>query len=390
MSNKETRNIASVMEGTTNIVSIDLSDNHIGTEGAVSLARILVDNSSVRSFDLSRNLLQGTAAKAFSEALSYNCTLLKLELSYNRIKDFGAVAIAGMIRSNSTLRILSLMYSDIGDQGVEAIANSIKLNRTLQYLDLSGNPIGDKGAWYMGHAIAQNDSVWSVAMSECQIADNGATALFSGVSTAAKRDSSLIHIVRISPGNHISKRVMDEVVRPVLSSQSVVRRTSKDASRYSLRSDDRLMIYGLPSGDDGTRILLVCMLQSCDTESNDRSAVRSLEMKHCYMDEKVVQSLSVMLLEGSQMGFLEELILSSNTYLSRGSLESLMNAVAKSRTLKRLTVDDIRFLVADKSIDAIANLIRSETSAIEELRMRRAGIGCEEAAIICAALKTDT
>lgn len=402
MSNKEARHLANVMQGTSHITTIDLNDNHIGTEGAVSLARVLFDNSSIEEFTLSKNLIMGTAAKAFSEVLRNNMTLQILDLSNNRVRNFGAVAIAQMLRTNCSLRKLLLRQNEIGNEGVEALAESLKFNNSLKTLELSGNPITDKGGAHLAHVLPHNSSLWHLSVARCRIGDKGAFALATSLEIIAAREDSCLQVIVLGPGNAFTDKGKAALSR-VLTDESVLRRhaTSDGTSSstdtlgaagqpvYSLRINRRLTICGLPSGADGTRALYTSILQfdTTTTEMSPLRSLRSLEISHSLLDDEVVKTLALMLSEGDRMEQLVELKISNNGPCSGTRLEPLAAALAKNETIKRLHVADV--CMSGTHLRCVKSIVQANRS-IAELRLINCMIGDEEAKALCAVVNAKT
>jgi hypothetical protein len=165
----------------TSLISLDVSDNRIGAEGAKALST----NTSLTSLDVSYNRIGAEGAKALStntslislkvrgnqigtegaKALSTNTTLTSLKVTGNQIGDEGAKALS----TNTTLTLLDVAYNQIGDEGAKALST----NTRLTSLDLCDNEIGDEGA----KALSTNSRLTSLDISYNQIGDKGAKAL---------------------------------------------------------------------------------------------------------------------------------------------------------------------------------------------------------------------
>lgn len=78
-------------------------------------------------------------------ALFLSIALISLGLSHNRIGDDGAEALAEMLRENNTLESLSLSANDIGGEGGDKIIAALTQNtslRSLMLAEVSGMGIG--------------------------------------------------------------------------------------------------------------------------------------------------------------------------------------------------------------------------------------------------------
>jgi Ran GTPase-activating protein (RanGAP) involved in mRNA processing and transport len=85
------------------------------------------------------------------EVLENDIHMVSLDMSYNIFGDQGAEAVNRMLQCNKVLKHLSLRSNQVHEKGAQDVAKSLTKNRALLSLDLSENEIGDKG----GLAIAQ-------------------------------------------------------------------------------------------------------------------------------------------------------------------------------------------------------------------------------------------
>lgn len=99
--------IKNITLGTTTIRSLNLESNHVGAEGAKTLAH----NTSITLLNLKRNGIRAEGAKA----LSHNTTIKSLNLDSNNIGDEGAMALS----CNTTITSLDLHNNGIGDEGAK-------------------------------------------------------------------------------------------------------------------------------------------------------------------------------------------------------------------------------------------------------------------------------
>uniref|UniRef100_A0A061QPA1 Nod3 protein n=1 Tax=Tetraselmis sp. GSL018 TaxID=582737 RepID=A0A061QPA1_9CHLO len=83
-----------LQEGGCRIEALDLADNGIRTEGAETLADVLLSRTSVTSLNLSGNSLGNTGAKALAELLKPEHALRRLALSRNGITLLGVKQLA--------------------------------------------------------------------------------------------------------------------------------------------------------------------------------------------------------------------------------------------------------------------------------------------------------
>ena len=79
-----------------------------------------------------------------AEKLLDSRDLVSLNLSNNRIGSMGAVAVAKVLTINNNLQTISLACNKIHHGGAVALANAENCSK-LQYLDLSSNCIWEQG-----------------------------------------------------------------------------------------------------------------------------------------------------------------------------------------------------------------------------------------------------
>ena len=148
---------AKALAGNTSLTSLDMRSNHLGDDGA----KALTSNTSLTSLNVASNKIGPAGAKA----LAGNTRLTSLDVSCNDIGPAGAKALAG----NTSLTSLNVRSNNIGDDGAKALAG----NTILTSLHVAGNNIGDVGA----KALAGNTILTSLDVALNNIGPDGAKAL---------------------------------------------------------------------------------------------------------------------------------------------------------------------------------------------------------------------
>jgi Leucine-rich repeat (LRR) protein len=174
-------NGASSLAALTQLTTLNLWNNQIGAEGAAALAAL----AQLTSLKLWSNQIgdEGAAALAAltqltsldlgnnqigaegAAALAALTQLTSLDLWYNKIGDEGAAALAALTQLTS----LNLGNNQIGAEGAAALAALTQLTS----LDLENNKIGAEGA----AALAALTQLISLNLKNNQIGDAGAAAL---------------------------------------------------------------------------------------------------------------------------------------------------------------------------------------------------------------------
>jgi Leucine-rich repeat (LRR) protein len=150
-------NGASSLAALTQLTTLNLWNNQIGAEGAAALAAL----AQLTSLKLWSNQIGDEGAAALA-ALTQ---LTSLDLGNNQIGAEGAAALAALTQLTS----LDLWYNQIGAEGAAALAALTQLTS----LDLENNKIGAEGA----AALAALTQLISLNLKNNQIGDAGAAAL---------------------------------------------------------------------------------------------------------------------------------------------------------------------------------------------------------------------
>ena len=109
------------------LVSLTLSYNKIGENGAYEISKALQTNLTLKRLSLSSNNIGVRGALSIAVALCHNYTLENLDISRNEILDDGAIAIAECLKTNKTLRSLSISHNNITEIGVIEVVDVLKL-----------------------------------------------------------------------------------------------------------------------------------------------------------------------------------------------------------------------------------------------------------------------
>ena len=177
------------------LTSLDLSHNKITDIGARRIAQLLDGGMSqatpassrlppsadglagtvLLSLNLSDNHIGAGGAAAFGAALSNNRGLRKLNLSLNGLGDEGGAALLAGGTQHTALRELVLSSAELGPESGEALLNLVRFNRSLDSLQLACNPglfssdSGECGAALLD-ALQQNEQIIALDMRRNQLA----------------------------------------------------------------------------------------------------------------------------------------------------------------------------------------------------------------------------
>ena len=160
----------------TNLQTLDLSDNSIGSDGAVVLAERLKCGTN-----LQYNCIGSDGAVALAEGLKCCTNLHTLNLSYNSIGSDGGMALAEGLKCCTNLQTLYLSYNSIGSNGGVALAEGLKCCTNLQTLCLSYNNIGSDGAVALAEGLKCCTNLHTLNLSYNSIGSDGGMALAEGL-----------------------------------------------------------------------------------------------------------------------------------------------------------------------------------------------------------------
>uniref|UniRef100_A0A8C4T5I6 Leucine rich repeat containing 74A n=1 Tax=Erpetoichthys calabaricus TaxID=27687 RepID=A0A8C4T5I6_ERPCA len=239
--------LAIMLVSNTSITSLELEDNHIQAEGAVSLTEMLSVNSTiqdlvsymfmhsrvlhgsgeqqsrgscrfldlddcrfplmffcflqsnfrVKELDLSHNQFREKGGECLGQMLANNDGLEVINLSWNHLRMKGAVALCAGLRVNITLKILDLSWNGFGSEGALALGEALKFNNTLLQLDLSSNRITNEGAGMICKGLEANDTLKVLKLSNNPLTVEGAILLLTSVENTHK---SALEELNISVG----------------------------------------------------------------------------------------------------------------------------------------------------------------------------------------------
>ena len=119
---------------TTQLQTLELGANPIGSEGAVAFADTLATNNSLVKLNMRECSIQGEGAVYLAKALEKNSTVREFDISYNPIGSEGAVAFGSMLKKNQFLKSLYFRNDSVGVEGALELIESLKHNTTLDKL----------------------------------------------------------------------------------------------------------------------------------------------------------------------------------------------------------------------------------------------------------------
>jgi Ran GTPase-activating protein (RanGAP) involved in mRNA processing and transport len=153
--------------GTSSLIKLNLSDNHLTTLGIQTIFSVLLYNKTLRALNLSRNDLSKGIPRNFINFCDDNEYLNELNLSGCFISNDTQAFIEGLSK-NVGIRKLILSFNDIKNKGAEFIAAGLSKNKYLKHLNLSFNKIKNKGGIAISKALLENN-----CLEKLNLKDNG-------------------------------------------------------------------------------------------------------------------------------------------------------------------------------------------------------------------------
>lgn len=135
------------IERKSRIRRLDLRSNSLTSNGALAIQGLVVGNNDLSWLSLSHNPLGDSGVSIIASGLHYSsCSLKSLQLCATGVQDAGASDIAIMLQVNTSLKELNLSFNGVDIQGIDDIGRALRSNKTLLRLDLRRNNISDAGA----------------------------------------------------------------------------------------------------------------------------------------------------------------------------------------------------------------------------------------------------
>ncbi len=173
--------LADGLKSCTNLQTLNIRGNSVGSEGAVALADGLKSWTNLQTLDLYNNSIGSEGAVALADGLK-SCTYLQtLDIYHNSIGSEGAVALADGLKSCTNLQTLDICHNSIGSEGAVALADGLKSWTNLQTLDICHNSIGSEGAVALADGLKSCTNLQNLNISGNNIGTEGAVALADGL-----------------------------------------------------------------------------------------------------------------------------------------------------------------------------------------------------------------
>ncbi len=172
--------LADGLKSYTNLRTLNINRNSIGSEGAVALADGLESCTKLQTLNISNNSIDSEGAVKLATGLN-STNLQTLDISRNSIGSEGAVALADCLKSCTNLQTLNISSNRVDSEGAVKLADGLKSCTILQTLDISSNSIGSKGAIALSYCLTSCTKLQTLNISSNSVDSEGAVALADGL-----------------------------------------------------------------------------------------------------------------------------------------------------------------------------------------------------------------
>ena len=125
---------------------LNMRGKKMAEDGAIMLPPEILANRALETLDASRNYMFGwkhnsIAIRAWANVLSHSTSLIDLNLAYNRITDSDAAILATGLKANSQLKKFNISNNRIGVKGGTALAEALMDKKQIEELNFANNQL---------------------------------------------------------------------------------------------------------------------------------------------------------------------------------------------------------------------------------------------------------
>ena len=159
---------------------LDISNNGIGHEGTLALARGCL--KTIRLLDLSLNAIRSEGLMVLSsEIKKRRSNLISLNLACNNIDLIGIEALVQGLSCCPGLQALDIGFNGIGSNGMSVLVSGLKANQSLQNLSLNNNNLCSQGMITLVDGLNYWRSIEVLDISDNKLCSKGMPALATGL-----------------------------------------------------------------------------------------------------------------------------------------------------------------------------------------------------------------
>ena len=394
---------------------LDLSNNTLSDDGAVTISDGLQNNNTLLELNISHNNITNKGLLYCMEAVKNNCTLQVVNITHNNVTRSGFTSIKQCIdnlqpiqiyaswneiswsKKNKEHVLMSRISSSCAPDNIEDdvwsykdrdlslymfFSECLKEDDTLQELSMSRNKITSREARMIGEAITVNKTLQKLDISSNSISYDGA----AGISDGLKCNISLQELnISLNKITNEGAKMIGEAIKVNKTLQKL------DISGNSISYD------GAAGISDGLKCNI--SLQELNMSSNKITNEGAKMIGEAIKVNKTLQKLDIRdniilsddgaaaISDGLKCNIsLQELSMSNNNITNEGA-KMIGEAIKVNKTLQKL---DISYnSISDNGAAAISDGLKCNIS-LQELSMSNNNITNEAAKFIAEAIKVNT
>ena len=291
------------------IVIIDMSNNFLADEGALSFAKLILSTTTIISLDLSSNHMSDEGTSLIFKALENNKSLVYLNIGSrgsigrNSVGTKGIKAAAEMLKHNSVLSELEMVLCEINSVNIMPLTSGLDMNKTLSYLNLNNNNIRSVGA------VAIFKSITNSGIREIKLADNSIGDEIAPYITALLQKNKTLRLIDLS-GNQISYVTAKAFCGKLASTYTIEDLILSRNARFGSRGAAALGPFLAQNQRIKRLVLSACKIDPsffsdfCNNLAKNES-IEVLELSHNSLGDDGVQKLAESLKDHENLKFLD-------------------------------------------------------------------------------------
>ena len=134
-----------------------LDGNNLGDAGTSTIAESALHSEALETLSLAGCGFGPDGARSIAQTLKHDATIRRLVLSSNAVADAGGLALGEGLRHNRHLNMIELSGCEIQTKGLKAIGRALATNRALTNITITNNDLSEEDMHVLGSALLRND-----------------------------------------------------------------------------------------------------------------------------------------------------------------------------------------------------------------------------------------
>lgn len=225
------------------LISLNLEGNPLNTDGAKSIAKVIMRHQVLKDLDLSSCNIDRIGAEHIAFSLYHNKSIVHLKFSKNPVTMEGlskilsnlayssciksifvgkidnisrdaslSTAVSRLLEVNLSLKSLNFFGTAIGSTLNKDTIHALEKNRSIEVLDLCNSRISREHCFDLGRAVAGNQAIKRLYLNENLIGEDGFTQFSQAIYSSLKEESKLKE--KKEKGIELSQSEIEEDLRP--------------------------------------------------------------------------------------------------------------------------------------------------------------------------------